>query len=116
MLRLFTAVRDLLRGGPTDPGALLAARPRSPRWPAVRKAHLLREPSCAACGHRVELDVHHVLPFHLRPALELLETNLLTLCASPCHLWLGHLGHWASYNRDVRADAAYCLTRIRNRP
>ena len=36
---------------------------RSPRWPAVRGAHLKRNPTCAACGTKDKLEVHHVRPF-----------------------------------------------------
>ncbi len=51
--------------------AALAPPRRSPHWPAVRAAHLRRFPTCAACGTFKGVQVHHVRPFWLFPALEL---------------------------------------------
>lgn len=82
---------------------------RSPRWSAVRATHLSANPTCAACGARERLEVHHVRPFHLYPALELVPTNLVTLCEGPgrnCHLTFGHLLSWSAWNPRVRRDAA----------
>lgn len=92
---------------------------RSPFWPGVRRAHLAIEPRCACCGTDEFIEVHHVRPVWLAPELELEPANLITLCASPshnCHLWLGHLGSWRSWNTTVRRDAARFLARIRTRP
>lgn len=92
---------------------------RSPRWPAVRQAHLAKEPVCQVCGTRDELQVHHIKPYHLFPSLELDRANLLTLCEGGnhnCHLLFGHLNCWMSWNEFVRADAAEWRNRIRNRP
>lgn len=87
---------------------------RSPHWPKVRAAHLVKEPACVACGASgggVALEVHHVVPFHLDRAKELDPTNLITLCvkggrlACNCHLTFGHVGNFQRYNPDVRKDA-----------
>lgn len=86
---------------------------RSPKWTAVRRAHLKREPVCQLCGCKImaRLNVHHVNPFHLAPALELVESNLITLCEDSdapltrglnCHQWAGHLGNWEAVNPRVR--------------
>ena len=78
---------------------------RSPHWPAARRAHLKREPFCRYCGHLDNLEVHHVVPFHLHPELELEESNFITLCeqmSRECHLKLGHLGNWKNSNPQVR--------------
>lgn len=94
---------------------------RSSRWPAVRAAHLKANPTCAACGAREKLEVHHLYPvgwphgadFELEPG------NLLTLCERAthnCHFWVGHLGDWKSRNPHARLDASQLLTRIKNRP
>lgn len=93
-----------------------AGRPRSPKWPTVRAAHLRRFGSCSACGRTVALDVHHVIPFQVSPDLELHPDNLITLCADPCHLIFGHLMNWQSWNESVRSDTAAYLDKIRNRP
>ena len=67
------------------------------------------------------LEVHHIKPFHLNPALELDPINLATLCESKkdgvnCHLWFGHLGNFKSFNVDVIADALFWFNKLKNRP
>ena len=89
---------------------------RSSKWPAVRKQHLLVSPTCQACGARTYLEVHHVRPFHLYPELELDQENLITLCASPCHLIWGHLGDFKAYNPVVREDVRLYLKKRQLRP
>lgn len=92
---------------------------RSSQWPKVRAEHLKRFPTCAACGTRENLNVHHIDPVHRNPALELDSRNLVTLCESParnCHLCFGHLLNWKSWNVMVRVDAEWFLRKIRNRP
>lgn len=108
-------------------GGFKPSLPRSPKWPAVRKAHLKREPFCRACGGKDHLEVHHKEPFHLHVEdpekwpvdRELDPANLITLCESEshnCHLWVGHLGLWQSYNVHVETDADLWLAKIRARP
>jgi hypothetical protein len=90
---------------------------RSNMWPAVRRKHLEMEPTCQGCGTKKELNVHHIRPFHLHPALELDHKNLITLCEyHRCHLVFGHLCSWDSYNVNVRADAKAYLAKVQNRP
>ena len=94
---------------------------RSGRWPAVRKAHLAAHPVCEVCGGSEKLEVHHVLPFHLQPGLELDPANLVTLCESGhngvnCHLAAGHLGNYKSFNVNALADAQYLRDRLKGRP
>ena len=94
---------------------------RSGKWPTVRKNHLLLHPVCEVCGSKDKLEVHHVLPFHLHPTLELDPANLITLCESGanginCHLAVGHLGNFKSFNEHVVADAKTVSNRIQNRP
>lgn len=93
---------------------------RSPQWPAVRKSWLKIHPACAACGTTTNLEVHHIQPFFLRPDLELNPNgdNLITLCetAGNCHLFVGHLKNWKSYNKNVKEDAAVVLKKIKTRP
>jgi hypothetical protein len=62
--------------------------------------------------------VHHIHPFHLYPNLELEPSNLLTLCETGgnCHIMLGHLKNWKSYNLGVRKDAEVLLQKIKARP
>ena len=101
------SVLGLFRRTAPDPGLAAAGGvPRSPKWPAVRAAHLKANPTCAACGGKDALEVHHIQPFHLRPELELDPRNLLTVCADPCDLVHGHLMAWARFNPTVVADTA----------
>lgn len=109
----------------TDYGAREALRtidqPRSSHWPAVERAHLAKNPTCACCTTATasaKQQVHHVFPFHYcvalgRSDLELDPRNLITLCedepgasnAQDHHLLVGHLGDFGSSNLDVAADA-----------
>lgn len=95
-------------------GNARAVEGRSTHWAAVERMHLHHEPVCQMCGGRTNLQVHHVLPFHQHPELELDPTNLITLC-QPHHLLAGHLMRWAAINSDVRADAAHWRARIASR-
>lgn len=86
----------------------LATIPRSPKWPAVEHKHLKEQPFCKYCGHILNLQVHHIKPFHLYPELELDDNNLITLCMEPslrCHLIQGHLGSWFKYNPNIVKEA-----------
>lgn len=91
---------------------------RSPQWRRVRNMHLETQAECQACGVRKNLEVHHVLPFHLYPETELLPANLITLCETPshnCHFLFGHSLDWRSYNPTVRQDVAYVFKMLQAR-
>lgn len=93
---------------------------RSSRWPLIRKIHLQNNPNCIACGGTEKTQVHHVVPFHQKPELELDLTNLMTLCESGkngivCHLAIGHLGNFKKVNRESRADASWWRNKVKNR-
>ena len=94
---------------------------RSRQWSRVRKKWLGEHGACAVCGNRRKLEVHHKLPFHLHPELELDSTNLVTLCEDKynginCHLVIGHLGSFMSYNVNVDADADTWHQKFKTRP
>ena len=55
---------------------------RSSGWRSVRNEHIENNPTCAACGRRDDLDVHHIVPYHVDPDRELDPTNLITLCGT----------------------------------
>jgi len=90
------------------PFPLISSFPRSPFWDERQRAHVKVQGYCLAClrtSPAVELNVHHKWPFHIvvqlgRPDLELDERNLYTLCEK-CHLWIGHLDDWQSYNPNL---------------
>ena len=91
----------------TNDGLPLLVRPevaRSSSWPSLEHHFLQTNDHCAVCGGKDHLQVHHKLPFHLRPDLELDPKNLVTLCQTPerlCHLRIGHGGSFEAYNPDV---------------
>lgn len=102
------------------PRYILDLRVRASQWKKIRAAHLQKEPVCVACGRAGDLEVHHIIPVSVDPALELDENNLITLCANPCHRVFGHFLSYHCYNKRVREMAQYyrwCLqTRICNSP
>lgn len=106
-------VKDWLRGYP------LLGAPRSSQWGAVRRIHLELHPTCAVCGKKgtflSPLNVHHIVPFHNDPTLELSQSNFITLCPRD-HLIFGHLGSWKSYNSEVAKDSEIWYSKIVNRP
>jgi 5-methylcytosine-specific restriction endonuclease McrA len=94
---------------------------RSNQWPKVRKAFLAKNPTCALCGGKKKLEVHHKMPFHLHPELELDPKNLITLCENDkgganCHLLFGHLGNFKSFNHTVHEDTHAWNEKIKSRP
>lgn len=102
-------------------GKVPSGAKRSGEWPRVRKEHLDKNPACALCGGGKDLEVHHIHPFHLHPDLELSPANLITLCESKnggvnCHLFMGHLGNFKSFNVDVVADTSAWDRKILLRP
>jgi 5-methylcytosine-specific restriction endonuclease McrA len=89
---------------------------RSPKWSSVRKEHLINNNYCIACGRDKKLEVHHIKPVHLFPELELDPSNLVTLCADPCHIVFGHLMNFKSWNTDVVIDSDLYLNKVINKP
>lgn len=85
---------------------------RSPEWKKVRDDFLEKNPKCAACGGDKKLQVHHKIPFHINPTLELVDENLMTLCmdTNECHLEIGHGDSWKCYNPKVEEDAGRFLS------
>jgi 5-methylcytosine-specific restriction enzyme A len=89
---------------------------RSSKWPALRKSFLKTHPACAACGTNQKLEIHHCVPFHIDKTLELVESNLITLCDGPngCHFHIGHLNDWKLANPNVIQDALESLYKAKN--
>jgi hypothetical protein len=87
--------------------------PRSDRWPEVRAAFVRSHPACEACGSVLELNVHHIAPFHSHPHLELDPSNLVTLCREhhfrvghdPDGPWAPRRPNWREANPNVLEDA-----------
>ena len=88
---------------------------RSSDWSRVRAEHLAKEPRCMACGTAIDLQVHHIKPFHVYPHLELVPDNLITLCNSPhreCHFRFGHAFNWSNFCPNVRGDVGVERRRV----
>ena len=93
----------------------ITASRRSPQWADVRKGKLKASPKCAACQSVTNLEVHHVVPYHVSPEMELLEGNLISLCRE-CHFTFGHLKDWTSWNAAVRSDCSRFANQRAARP
>ena len=89
---------------------------RSPKWRDVRNLHIKNNPTCAACGRKDGLEVHHIIPYNVSPERELDPSNLITLCSKSCHFLFGHLCDWKSWNAEVVEDCDKHLKKIINRP
>ena len=82
------------------------SRARSSKWDQVRDNFILKNDRCAACGGSENLQVHHIIPYHIEASKELDTQNLITLCMGQynCHLHVGHGGSFKYYNPDVVRD------------
>ena len=76
------------------------------RLPRVRRAmaaYRKSTPRCEYCGRSSAVHVHHVRPVSVRPDLAADSFNMMTLCAKRCHLTIGHMGNWRTYNAESEA-------------
>lgn len=118
--RLLEALKQSALGqwvGGENSWARTGGTPRSPDWSAFRKVYIKK--NCECCGTKgtllKPLQLHHCLPFHLYPEDERNPKNVITLC-QPCHLRVGHLMNFRSFNKDVKADSALWIFKIAQRP
>ena len=91
---------------------------RAKEWSTLRKEYVTQNPACAVCdkkGLLVGIQVHHRTPVHIDKTKELLWENLISLCRIH-HLWIGHLGSYFSFNKDVEEDARVWKSKISHRP
>jgi 5-methylcytosine-specific restriction endonuclease McrA len=85
---------------------------RSPKWEGVRDRHLKKSPLCLVCDGFEDLNVHHIVAYHNAPSLELVDSNLATLCRK--HHWdFGHFENWKNSNPNVIRDAAAWNKKLR---
>jgi hypothetical protein len=87
---------------------------RSSQWPAFLKAFLKEHPACKGCRTSHKVTAHHIIPFYLRPDLELDKNNLVTVCRY-CHFTFGHLNDWCSHNPTVLEDLSDHMARVLRR-
>lgn len=88
---------------------------RSSKWPAVECAFIAAHPKCEACGTKDDLNVHHIVPFHVNRTMELDTANLITLCHTD-HFVIGHFHDWQSWNPNVRRMVAQYRSALDQRP
>lgn len=94
--------------------------PRSGEWPTLRKKVLELQPWCSVCRSTTNVQVHHMLPFHLDPTKELDTNNLIPLCEGTaghlgqmnCHFCWGHYGNWKNYDHDVVEVVNYLRNKL----
>ena len=94
-------------------------RKRSSKWRKTRQDFLRYNLRCMSCGGTKKLEVHHIVPFHEDPSLELEPTNLMTLCRRKkygisCHLFVGHKGNWRLINSDAYQTARMIYRYMKN--
>lgn len=93
----------------------LGGVPRSPKFAALaREVIKERGGKCEATGYAKDLEVHHVVPYHIDPSRELDKTNLIVL-THWMHFFLAHFGNWSSWNDNIVEDARKLKERIKNR-
>jgi len=97
------------------PRTILQLRADALRLKTLRAQHLEKEPECAACGRRANLEVHHIIPVSFDKSREFDPNNLITLCATPCHFAFGHFFCYHCYNKDVRKMTAEFKKAMRTR-
>jgi 5-methylcytosine-specific restriction endonuclease McrA len=93
--------------------------PRASGWEKFAREWIEENPTCAACGGKEHLQLHHKKPFHNHRELELSKKNVITLCMAPnrlCHFILGHLFNWSSWNDEVEEMSAKMLEKVLGRP
>jgi 5-methylcytosine-specific restriction endonuclease McrA len=84
-------------------------------WIRLEKAFLYKNPRCVICKSKQRLQVHHKIPLEIDRSKELELSNLVSLCER-CHLFVGHLGLWNSWNPDVEKDIEIWKNKFNKRP
>lgn len=70
------------------------------KWRKVRNSFVSAHAKCACCGIEKKLEVHHIRPWHIFPALRYSFDNLITLCRE-CHFRFGHGRNWKFWNPEI---------------
>ena len=70
------------------------------QWRKVHNKHISIESCCQMCDTTKELEVHHIVPWHLAPELRYDFKNLVTLCRA-CHFGFGHWRNWHGHNPEI---------------
>lgn len=112
MINVLKAIKDRLEGKAEK------GQKRSSKWRKIRAIHLASNNECHICKSKKKLEVHHIVPFHMAPDLELEPSNLITLCENKkyglnCHLLVGHLGNYRRINLNCEVDAMTWKIKLR---
>ena len=70
----------------------------------VRKAmkeYHADHPECEYCRRNEKVQTHHIVPVSVSPSEADDKKNMMSLCAKRCHLTLGHMGNFKTYNKNV---------------
>jgi len=78
-------------------------------WRKTRNEHIEKYPLCAICGELKDLEVHHIVPWHLSVDGRYDKNNLITLCRYH-HFRFGHWRDWKGSNPDILKMALYITT------
>ena len=80
-------------------------------WQKAKRAYYKKYGKfCRCCGLRKKIQLHHKLPRHLFPKLALDEDNFISLCNRKgvgCHLLIGHMGSYHTYNANIEVVCEY---------
>jgi hypothetical protein len=90
---------------------IIGGVPRSPQWPKKEKEFKSAHPECSCCLSKNNLQVHHKKPYHTNPELELVDSNLMTVCRY-CHFVICHENNWSNVVVDVEHQAKNHLERV----
>lgn len=103
-------VRDEVVEAVVDALKCFGAR-RSHKWPAVEHRVLAARPECDWCL-RPSTVGHHVVPFHVAPELELVESNI-GACCDTCHAVQAHFVYrWDLYDECYWENAKAFKARL----
>ena len=112
-LRLFLTGRAEIKAECAESEGLVSALRSDWRWRKVRNDFVSRHPRCRMCETTTDIEVHHIIPWHVDENLRYAEHNLVTLCR-PDHFRFGHWRNWRSQNSHI-IELAEVTTEMRRR-
>jgi len=71
----------------------------------AKRAYKKKNPVCAVCGYKKDLEIHHIVPVHVDASKALDYDNFITLCDwrnHGCHYVWGHFRNFRTrWNPDI---------------
>jgi len=82
---------------------VVAAKDPRTAWATRKAMKAYREdhPVCEWDGRTTPVEVHHVIPIHVRPDLAADPDNFCSLGARRNHFVIGHPGGWKKWTRNL---------------